>query len=87
MFSRTTTASSMSKPIASDKPSNVIMFSVKPSTYIKKNVATTLVGNATALISVDRKSSMKIRMMKIAIAPPYQMAICTSCAFSLMNVD
>ena len=35
-----------------------------------KNVPMTLVGSATALISVERRSSMKTRMTRIAIAPP-----------------
>ena len=35
-----------------------------------KNVEMTLVGSATALMSIDRRSSMKKRMTRIAIAPP-----------------
>ncbi len=84
MFSRTTTASSMSRPMASERPRSVIMFSVKPSTYMRKNVAMTLVGSANALMMVDRRSSMKIRMMRMAIAPPKTMAVSTSSAFSRM---
>jgi hypothetical protein len=87
MFSRTTTASSMSRPMARLRPSSVIMLSVKPSTYMRKNVPMTEVGSASALISVDLRSSMKIKMMRIAIAPPKKMAISTSCAFSRMNFD
>ena len=54
MFSRTTTASSIKRPIASESASSVIMFSVKPSMYITKNVPITLVGKATALRLHDR---------------------------------
>ena len=34
----------------------------------------------------ERQSSMKRRMIRIAIAPPKTIAISTSCAFSRMNV-
>ena len=87
MFSRTTTASSMSRPMARLNPSSVIMFRVNPSTYITKKVETTLVGSATALMSVDRMSSMKSRMTRMAIAPPNTIAISTSSTFSWMNWD
>jgi type IV secretory pathway VirD2 relaxase len=40
-----------------------------------------------ALMMVERRSSMKTRMIRIAIAPPKTMAISTSCAFSRMNFD
>ena len=41
-------------PITSKSPINVIMLKVKPAIYMKKNVATTEVGSASALISVER---------------------------------
>ena len=50
-----------------------------------KKVPMTLVGSATALMSVERRSSMKMRMMRMAMAPPKTMATSTSCAFSLMK--
>ena len=87
MFSRTTTASSMRSPIERLSPSSVIMLSEKPSTYITMKVATTLVGRATALMSVERRSSMKRRMTRIAIAPPKTIATSTSRAFSRMKRD
>ena len=48
MLSRTTTASSMSRPMASESPSSVSWLSEKPSTYMTKSVPTTEVGSASA---------------------------------------
>ncbi len=51
-----------------------------------KKVPMTEVGSAIALMMVERRSSMKMRMMRIAIAPPKTMATSTSLAFSLMKL-
>ena len=60
--------------MASESASSVIMLSVKPSTHITKNVAMTRVGSASDEMSVERQSSMKTRMTRIAIAPPKTIA-------------
>ena len=70
MASRTTTASSMSSPMASESASSVIWLRVKPSTYMTKNVPTTEVGSASAEMKVPRTSRRKVRMMRTAINPP-----------------
>ena len=84
MLSRTTTASSMSRPMASERPSRVSWFSENPSTYMKKSVPTTEVGSASAEMKVPRGSRRKTRMMRIAMAPPKKMAIHTSWALASM---
>jgi hypothetical protein len=68
MFSRTTTASSIRMPMTSDSAISVIMLKVKPAIHMKKNVATTEVGSASALISVDRQSRMNRKMTSTAIS-------------------
>ena len=50
MLSRTTTASSIRMPMTSDSAINVIMLIVKPTMYMKKNVAMTDVGSASDVI-------------------------------------
>ena len=84
MLSRTTTASSMSRPMASERPSSVSWLSEKPSRYMRKRVPTTEVGRASAEMKVPRRSSRKSRMMSIAMAPPKKMAIHTSWALASM---
>jgi hypothetical protein len=73
MFSRTTTASSIRMPMTSESAISVIMLMVKPATYMKKNVATTDVGSASDVMSVERQSRMKTKMMSTAIRPPKRM--------------
>ena len=70
MLSRTTTASSMSRPMASDSPSSVIWLSEKPMAYMTKSVPITEVGRASAEMKVPRRSSRKSRMISTAMAPP-----------------
>ena len=55
MFSRTTIASSISTPIASDRPSSVMKFSVKPHSHTAMKAAITEVGRLSAVISVERQ--------------------------------
>ena len=54
MFSRTTMASSMRMPIASDRPSSDIVFSVKPKTHTATNEASTDTGSARPVMTVER---------------------------------
>ena len=85
MFSRTTTASSMRMPITSDSAISDIMLKVKPATYMKKNVAMTEVGSASAVMSVERQSRMNRKMTSTAMMPPKRMWLRTSRTFSLMK--
>ena len=55
MFSRITTASSITIPTASVSASSVIMLSVKPMTAMRANVAMSELGIATAAMSVGRE--------------------------------
>ena len=59
MFSRTTIASSISTPTASDKASSVMKFSVKPESQIAMKAAMTDVGRLKAVISVERQEFKK----------------------------
>ena len=70
MFSMTTMASSMRMPIDSDSPSIVMLLNVNPMKSMNQKVATTDVGIATALMSVERKSRRKKRMMITARMAP-----------------
>ena len=54
MFSRTTIASSMRMPIASERPSSDIVFSVKPKAQTATNEAITETGSARPVITVER---------------------------------
>ena len=59
--------------MTSDSAISVIMLKVKPTTYMKKKVAMTEVGSASAEISVERQSRMKTKMTSTAIKPPKMM--------------
>ena len=59
MFSRTTMASSISTPIASDKPSRVMKLSVKPHAQIAMKAVIAEVGSDRAVISVERQEFRK----------------------------
>ena len=55
MFSRTTMASSISTPMASDSPSRLMKFSVKPHSHTAMNAVMTEVGSDRPVISVERQ--------------------------------
>ena len=59
IFSRTTIASSISTPIASDSPSRVMKFRVKPHSQTAMKAASTEVGRASAVIRVERQELRK----------------------------
>ena len=54
MFSRTTIASSMSSPIASERASRVMVFTVKLNTHMMKNALMIDTGSVRPVITVDR---------------------------------
>ena len=64
--------------MTSDSAINVIMLIVKPTTYMKKNVAMTEVGSASAEMSVERQSRMNTKITRTAIMPPKMMCVRTS---------
>ena len=53
--------------MTSDSAISVIMLNVKPAIHMKKNVAMTEVGSASALISVERQSRMNRKITSTAI--------------------
>ena len=59
MFSRTTIASSISTPIASDSPSRLMKLRVKPQSQTAMKAAITEVGRLSAVISVERQELRK----------------------------
>ena len=54
MFSRTTMASSISKPTHSDSAISVIMLMVKPNRFMNKNVPMMEIGSVSPVITVER---------------------------------
>ena len=56
MFSRTTMASSIRMPIASERPSSDIMLRVKPNAATAMNDASTETGSARPVMTVERQS-------------------------------
>ena len=78
MFSITTMASSIKMPMDKDNPNIVMLLKVKPIQSMNAMVATTLVGNAIALINVARKSWRKNRMIATARNAPNARSNCTS---------
>ena len=55
MFSRTTIASSISRPMHSDSAISVRKLSVKPNAYSAMNVAITEIGSVSPVITVVRQ--------------------------------
>ena len=79
MFSRTTMASSISTPIASDRPSKVMKLSVKPHSHTPMNAASTEVGSDSAVISVERHELRKAYTTKMVRPAPNTSASITLC--------
>ena len=69
MFSSTTTASSMTMPVASTRPSMVTLLRVKSSQRITVKVAMIEVGIATAQMSVARRLEMKSITVRLTSTP------------------
>jgi hypothetical protein len=55
MFSRTTIASSIRMPMASERPSSDIVSSLKPSAHTAMKLASTLTGSARPVMTVERQ--------------------------------
>ena len=54
MFSRTTIASSISSPIASESASSVMVFTVKSNTHMMKNALMIETGSVSPVMTVER---------------------------------
>ena len=64
MFSRTTIASSISMPMASERPIRVSTFRVKPKTRIAMKAAITEMGRVRPVITVERQEFRNRKTMK-----------------------
>ena len=87
MFSRTTIASSISMPIARERPISVSTFSVKPNIRIAMNAATTEIGSVRPVMTVERHELRNRNTMNTVSSPPSTSVTCTSSIDSRMNVE
>ena len=87
MFSRTTMASSINMPIASDSPINVRTLSVNPNMRIAMNAAMTEIGSVRPVMTVDLHELRNRNTMKTVSSPPSTSVTCTSSIDSRMNVE
>ena len=70
MFSSTTMASSMTRPIATDRAPRVRMLRVIPSRFIRMKATSSERGIETPETRVPRKLRRKTRIMRTARIPP-----------------
>ena len=70
MFSRTTIASSIRMPIASERPSSDIVFSVNPNAHTATNDASTDTGSARPVITVERHEFRKRKTTSTVSSAP-----------------
>jgi hypothetical protein len=87
MFSRTTIASSISSPMASDSAISVIMFKVMPANRITMNAEITEIGRVSPVMTVDRQELRKMNTMKTVSSPPMMSVSWTSATDSRMKID
>ncbi len=78
MFSRTTIASSIRMPIASERPSSDIVLSVKPNIHSGTNDASALTGRARPVITVERHELRNRNTTSTVSAAPSTSVRCTS---------
>src|SRR5205085_2671032 len=70
MFSRTTIASSIRIPIASESPSSDMVLSVNPNAHTAMNDASTDTGSARPVITVDRHELRKTKTTSTVRSAP-----------------
>ena len=88
MFSRTTIASSISRPMASESAISVSVFSVMPRKYMTMNDEMTEMGSVRPVMTVDRQEFRKQKTMSDRQQAAEDAACsCTSATDSRMNVD
>ena len=78
IFSRTTIASSISRPILKDRASKVIMLMVKPKAQIKVSVPSRAIGRVRPVMAVERNEPKNSRTISTASAAPSIMVRATS---------
>ena len=77
MFSRTTIASSIRMPMASDSAINVSTFRVKPNAAITMKAPNTEIGSARPVITVLRQECRNRKTMAMVSRPPSTIVCCT----------
>ena len=77
MFSRTTIASSISKPMHSDKAMRVIMLMVKPNKLMNKKVPITAMGKASPVMMVERQEFKNKNTINTVSKAPSMRVFCT----------
>ncbi len=77
MFSRTTMASSIRMPIASERPISDIVLRVKPKAHTAMNDASTLTGSARPVMTVERQELRKTNTTSTVSSAPSISASCT----------
>ena len=78
MFSRTTMASSINKPIHSDNAIKVMVLSVRLKTYKQKIVPNNAIGKVKLVITVDRHEPKNKNTTVMAKIAPSNKVDCTS---------
>ena len=87
MFSRTTIASSMSSPMASESAIRVMTFRVIPMKFITMKEEMTEMGRVSPVITVDRQEFRKQKTMKMVRIPPKISVSCTSLTDSWIMME
>ena len=87
MFSRTTMASSMSIPMARERPIRVSTFRVKPNAFMAMNAATTEMGRVSPVMTVERHEFRNRNTMRTVRMPPMIIVVFTSWMESRMNAE
>ena len=87
MFSRTTIASSIRSPIASDSAISVRVLSVMLRKYMTMNDEITEIGSVRPVITVERHELRKQNTMRTVSRPPSTSVVCTSSTDSRMNTE
>ena len=77
IFSRTTMASSISKPIHSDKAMRVIILTVKPNRLMNKNVPITAMGSVNPVMMVERHELRNKNTINMVSKAPSIRVFCT----------
>ena len=87
MFSRTTIASSMRRPIARDSAISVMTLSVIPMKFMTMKEEMTEIGRVSPVITVERHELRKQKTMKIVRIPPRIRVVWTSSTESRIMID
>ena len=72
MFSRTTIASSISRPTHSDSAISVIMLIVKPNMYMNRNVPISAIGSVSPVMTVERQELRNRKTIRIVSSRAFE---------------